>query len=56
MFPIMLILNVFASSFSDKFMKDILGTDAFGVLQMYLVSLRKKIYKYLTFRIKKKAK
>ena len=41
MFPIMLILNVLYSSFSDKFMKDILGTDAFGMLQMYLVSKQK---------------
>ena len=49
MFPIMLILNVFASSFSDKFMKDILGTDAFGVLQMYLVSLRKKNLQIFNF-------
>lgn len=36
--PLMLILNFFASSFSDKFMKDLLGADGFQMLRLYLVS------------------
>ena len=35
--PLMLIANVFASSFSDKFMTDLLGPDGRSMLMMYLV-------------------
>ena len=34
----MFILNVLASSFSDKFIKDMLGKSAYDMLHMYLVS------------------
>ena len=37
LFPIALLLNVLASSFSDKFIKDILANNAYDMLQMYLV-------------------
>merc|ERR1712156_1242619 len=39
-FPVMFILNVLASSFSDKFIKDMLGKSAYDMLHMYLVPLR----------------
>lgn len=44
LFPIMLILNVLASSFSDKFMKDILGKSAYDMIHMYLVRLSLTIW------------
>merc|ERR1712008_389978 len=41
LFPIALLLNVvLASSFSDKFIKDILAKNAYDMLQMYLAPLR----------------
>lgn len=50
--PLMLILNFFASSFSDKFMKDLLGADGFQMLKLYLVSQLSLLTKrqYLTKR------
>ena len=37
--PLMLLINLFASSLSDKFMKDLLGQDGLALLKLYLVSL-----------------